>query len=95
MAGVTQQVGDAEVHPATAAEHFLANRSFMAVGVVAGIAFGKVDADLHRSTGTHRVQVTQQSAPHRQAANQVIENRAELFFTAHGIKPFTVGFAVG
>ncbi|MNG07945.1 hypothetical protein D3C84_912720 [compost metagenome] len=88
-------MSDAEIHAATAAEDFLADRPGMAVGIVAGIALGKGNADLHRPTGTHRVQVAQQCAAQGDSADKVIENRTELLFAAHGVEPFAVALAVG
>ncbi|MNP16435.1 hypothetical protein D3C76_1088270 [compost metagenome] len=86
-------MGDAEVHAAAPTEDFLADGAAIGIGIVLGMLFGKVDADLHRPAGAHRVQAAEQGLAHGQGTDQFIEQVAELFFAAHRIQPLAIGLA--
>ncbi|MNN64199.1 hypothetical protein D3C81_1796290 [compost metagenome] len=86
---------NAKVHAATPGKDFASYRAFHRIRIAFGLLFGKVDADLHRPAGVHRVEACEQGLAHGHHANEVIENRTQLLFAARGIQPVAVGFAVG
>ncbi|MNE54073.1 hypothetical protein D3C80_1488320 [compost metagenome] len=92
---VTEQMGDAEIHAATPGEHFMADRAIHRVGITLGLLLGEINADLHWPTGVHRVKAAEQGFAHGHHADEVIENRAQLLFTARRIEAIVVGFAAG
>ncbi|MNO99972.1 hypothetical protein D3C76_917570 [compost metagenome] len=92
---IAEQMGDAEIHASAPAEHFLADRTLYRIGIVLGPAFGEVDADLHRPTGVHRVEPAKQCLPQGGHADEIIENRAQLFLRAHLGQALVIGLAGG
>ncbi len=63
--------------------------------VAFGMRFGKRNADLHRPAGVDRVEIAEQRLAHRHHIDQVIENSAQLFLTAHFVQPGGVAFTGG
>ncbi|MNM69537.1 hypothetical protein D3C81_811330 [compost metagenome] len=86
---------DAEIHAAAPGEHFMTDRALHRIRVALGLLLGKIDADLHRSAGMHRVEATEQGFAHRYHADEVVENATQLLFTARSIQAGAVAFAVG
>ncbi|MNI39970.1 hypothetical protein D3C73_941690 [compost metagenome] len=41
----------------------------------------------------HRIEAAEQGAPHGHHADEIIENRTQLFFAARGTQPLAVAFA--
>ena len=95
VGGVAQQVGDAEVHAATPAEHFLAQGAVVGIGIAACMLLGEGNADLHRPTGVHRVEGAEQLPAQGHHADKVIEDRTQLFLAAHSGQALGVGLAGG
>ncbi|MNH10576.1 hypothetical protein D3C79_700590 [compost metagenome] len=83
MRRVAEQVGNTEIHAPTPAEHFLAYRAVVGVGVTLGMLFGKFDAHLHRPAGVHRVEPAQQGLAQWQAGNDFIEQCTQLLLAAY------------
>ncbi|MNC16369.1 hypothetical protein D3C75_642230 [compost metagenome] len=86
---------NAEIHAAASGEHFMTNRALHRVRIALGLLLGKINADLHRPAGMHRVEAAEQGLAHRHHADEVIENSAQFLFTARGIQAAAVAFAVG
>ncbi|MNT81583.1 hypothetical protein D3C72_2211930 [compost metagenome] len=86
---------NAEIHAAAPGEHFMTNRALHRVRITLGLLFGKIDADLHRPAGMHRIEAAEQFFSHRYHVDEVVENGAQFLFTARGIQAVAVAFAVG
>ncbi|MNV48681.1 hypothetical protein D3C71_1406000 [compost metagenome] len=92
---IAEQMGDAEVHPATTGKDFTADRTVHRVGIILGLLLGKLDADLHRPAGVHRVEACEQRLAHGHHADEIIENRAQFLLAARRIQAIAVGFSIG
>ncbi len=87
-------MGDTEVHAATAGKDFATDRTIDRVGVILGVFLGKGDADLHRAAGLDRVEVAEQRLTQRHHADEIIEDRAEIFLGARRIEALAISLAV-
>ncbi|SVK52572.1 Uncharacterised protein [Acinetobacter baumannii] len=85
---------NAEVHAAASAEDFAPNRTVNRIRIPFGMRLGEGDAHLHRAAGMNRVQMTEQLLPHRHAVDHVIEDIAQILFSAHLIQALAVALAV-
>ena len=92
---VVEQVGDTEIHATATREDFVADRTFPFIGVGPPAVLGKGDADLHRTTGLDRIERAEQLLAERHDAEEVIEDRTQLLFGAHGRETLAIGLAVG
>ncbi|MNY21911.1 hypothetical protein D3C86_1554900 [compost metagenome] len=80
--------------PAAQGEHFLTHRTVDFPWVTAGVFLCKINADLHRPAGMHRIERSEQRLPHWHHIDKVIKNGAELLLRFHRIQPFAVAFTV-
>ncbi|MCY1527744.1 hypothetical protein D9M68_628200 [compost metagenome] len=92
---IAQQVGDAEIHPATPGEDLLADGALHRIGVLLRIGLGEGDAHLHGAAGMHRVEGAEQLLAQGHHIDEVIEDRAQFLLGARSSEALAVGLARG